>query len=60
VVEVQELPDGLAGGPWLLTHVVHRLRPGAGGTTSFEGESAGAGGAADLLAGALSAAGGLL
>ncbi len=59
-LEVQELPDGLPAGPWLLTRVVHRLTPAGGGTTHFEGISAGAGGATGLLASALAAAGGLL
>ena len=38
VVEVQSLPDGLAGGPWLLTRVVHELRPGSGGRTLLEAD----------------------
>jgi hypothetical protein len=61
VVEVQELPDGVAGGPWMLTQVTHRLRPGLGGTTTFEGVAAGAssGGLGSLLEMAASAVGGL-
>jgi hypothetical protein len=61
VVEVQDLPAGLSGGPWLITHVRHQLKPWAGGVTIFEGVSAGAGtGLGGLLGAALSAAGGLL
>ncbi len=61
VVEVQELPHGISGGPWMLTRISHRLRPGVGGRTIFEGASAGAsGGLGSLLEAALSAAGGLL
>jgi hypothetical protein len=60
VVQVQELPDGVSGGPWMLTQVTHRLRPGLGGTTIFEGVAAGAGsGMGSLLDMAISAIGGL-
>jgi hypothetical protein len=61
VVEVQSLPDGLSGGPWLISRVTHRLAPARGGETMLEAESAdtesllGA-----LLGAALEAVGGLL
>jgi prophage tail gpP-like protein len=58
VVDIQDLPDGLEGGPWLLTAVTHRLGHGEGGTTQFEGRAASGG--AGLLGGALGAVGGLL
>ncbi len=58
VAEIQGLPNDLAGGPWLLTRVVHRLDPHTGGTTAFEGVSAKAGGG--LFASALSDAGSFL
>jgi hypothetical protein len=60
VVEVQGLPDGLSGGPWLVTHVRHQLDPRTGGATVLHGVSAGAAGPGGLLGAALSAAGGLL
>jgi hypothetical protein len=60
VVEVQSLPDELSGGPWLVTRVVHRLKPDTGGLTGFEGVSAGSGGLGSLLGAALSAVGSLL
>jgi hypothetical protein len=56
VIEVQDLPGGLAGGPWLLTRVHHRVEAGAG-TTTLEAETAGAG---SLLGQLLGAIGGLL
>jgi len=56
VVEVKETPGGVSGGPWLVTRVTHRLRPGLGGSSFFEGEAAGAG---DLLGALLGAIGGL-
>jgi hypothetical protein len=59
VIEVQDLPPGLSGGPWLLTRVCHQLQPGRPGTTRLEGRSAGEG-AGGLLGAALSAIGGLL
>jgi hypothetical protein len=43
VIEVQELPDGMPSGSWLVTRVTHRLDPGAGGETVLEAEQAGAG-----------------
>ncbi len=61
VIEVQSLPDGLKGGPWMITQVTHRLKPGLGGMTTFEGELAGAsGGAMSLLDAAIAAVGSLL
>jgi hypothetical protein len=56
VIEVQELPDGLSGGPWLLTRVEHELMGGTGATT-LEAEIASAG---SLLGDLLGALGGLL
>lgn len=58
VLEVQQLSDGLTGGPWTLTRVCHWLRPGMKAQTFIEGRSAGSGQA--LLGAALSAVGGLL
>ena len=62
-VDIQDLPDPLAGGPWLVTAVTHRLDATKGGETTFEARAAGGGlaGALGSLAGAaLSAVGGLL
>lgn len=56
LVEVQDLPDGISGGPWLVTHVQHRVGP-MGATTRFDAVSGEGGG---LLAGLLGALGGLL
>jgi len=56
LVEVQDLPDGLSGGPWLVTHVQHRLDP-TGATTRFDAVSGQGGG---LLSGLFGALGGLL
>jgi hypothetical protein len=62
VVEVHDTPGGLDAGPWLLTGVTHRLRPGTGGSTTFTGEKAGVsgGGPGGLLAAAAGALGSLL
>lgn len=63
VVEVQDVPDGVDGGPWLVTSVTHRVRAGTAGTTVFEGDKAGAGsggGPGGLLAAAAGAIGGAL
>jgi hypothetical protein len=59
VLDVQDLPDRLQGGPWLVTAVSHHLAPREGGTTTFEARAA-SGGAGGLLGGALGAVGGLL
>jgi hypothetical protein len=59
VLDVQDLPAPLSGGPWLVTAVTHRLHPHEGGSTTFEARSAGGAGAG-LLGAALSAVGGLL
>ena len=40
VIEVQGLADGVSGGPWMLTHVVHDLRRTTGGVTRIRGMSA--------------------
>jgi hypothetical protein len=60
VVEVQDLPDGVPAGAWLLTRVTHVLDVRNGGRTHFEGESASAFSIEKLLSAALSALGGLL
>jgi hypothetical protein len=60
VVEVQDLPEGRSGGPWLLIRVTHRLDPRRGGLTTLEGVSAGSGGSGGLLRAALATAGSLL
>ena len=60
VIEVQDLPDGLSGGPWLVTRVDHDVSDGAG-RTRFEAQSAAAPSLLGSLAGAAVAAiGGLL
>jgi phage protein D len=59
VIEVQDVPDGLSGGSWIVTRVTHRLRPGQGGITIFEGISGEGGGLGALLASALAAIGSL-
>lgn len=53
-IEIQDLPDGLSQGPWLLTRVEHQLSPARGGSTRFEAVTAADGG------GLLGAIGGLL
>lgn len=61
VIEVQSLPDGLSGGPWLLERVEHELSPGTAGSTVLVAQDAsGASLLDDLLGAALSAVGGLL
>lgn len=60
VIEVQDLPNDLSRGPWILTRVVHHLKPGRGGVTVFEGISGEGGGLASLLGAALAAVGSLL
>ncbi len=56
VIEVQDLPEGLSGGPWLLVHVEHRLDRGAG-TTTLDAVTASTD---SLLGDLLGAVGGLL
>jgi hypothetical protein len=56
VIEVQELPSGLSGGPWLLTRVEHTIEDGAG-ATALEATTADTG---SLLGDLLGAIGGLL
>lgn len=56
MIEVQDLPGSIAGGPWLVTHVQHRIGP-MGATTRLDAVSGEGGG---LLAGLLGALGGLL
>jgi prophage tail gpP-like protein len=59
-VEIQELPNGLSAGPWLITRVQHRLHPLEGGTTVFEARNAGRDLLGDLLGALGSSPGGLL
>jgi len=59
VLDVQDLPASLGGGPWLVTAVSHALAARAGGSTTFEARAA-SGGAGGLLGAGLSAVGGLL
>jgi hypothetical protein len=59
LVEVQDLPDRLSGGPWLVTSVVHVLDGRGGGTTSIRGV-VGGDALGGLLGAALSAIGSLL
>ncbi|MGE0824811.1 MAG: hypothetical protein AB7P18_22165 [Candidatus Binatia bacterium] len=60
VIEVQDLPERLPSGSWLITRVEHRLTPGQGGHTTVEAESAATTGLGGVLQGALAAVGGLL
>jgi hypothetical protein len=62
VAEVQDVPDGLDGGPWLVTGITHHLQAGAGGSSVITGERAGApaDGPGGLLAAAVGAIGSLL
>lgn len=60
VVEVQELPDTMSGGPWTITRVTHVLDARTGGRTYFEGEQASSLDLGALIGAALSAVGGLL
>jgi hypothetical protein len=57
VIEIQDLPDGLSEGPWLLTRVEHRFRPGGASSTKLEAETAGA---SALIGSLIGAIGGLL
>lgn len=60
-IEIQELPGAFGDGAWLLTRVVHRLRPHDAGTTIIDGESLAApSGLPGLGAAALAAVGSLL
>ena len=59
VLDLQDLPDRLQGGPWLVTAVTHHLAPRTGATTVFEARAA-SGRAGGLLASAAGAIGGLL
>jgi hypothetical protein len=60
VVDVQDLPGAMSGGPWMLTRVTHTLDARDGGRTMFEGEQASSLDLAALAGAALSAIGGLL
>jgi len=60
VVDVQDLPGAMSGGPWMLTRVTHTLDARQGGRTVFEGEEASSLDLAALAGAALSAIGGLL
>jgi hypothetical protein len=60
VVDVQDLPGAMSGGPWMLTRVTHTLDAREGGRTVFEGDQASSLDLAALAGAALSAIGGLL
>jgi hypothetical protein len=61
VVEVQQVPDGLDGGPWLVTGITHQLRADGGGSSVITAETAGAAASAGgLLSSLVGAVGGLL
>lgn len=60
VVDIQDLPGTMSGGPWMLTRVTHTLDAREGGRTEFEGEQASSLDLAALAGAALSAIGGLL
>ena len=60
VVDIQELPGAMSGGPWVLTRVTHTLDAREGGRTVFEGEQVSSLDLAALGGAALSAIGGLL
>ena len=59
IVEVQELPDELAGGPWLISRVEHAVQPGRQSSTMIEGLTADSG-LLSQLTDALSSVGGFL
>ncbi len=59
VMEVQELPNEMASGPWMLVQVTHHFKAHRPGFTILEGVTAGAG-EGSLLGALASAAGGLL
>jgi hypothetical protein len=59
VLDVQDLPGALAGGPWLVTRVTHLLDAQSGGRTFFEGDEASGLDLSALAGAALSAIGGL-
>ncbi len=59
VIEIQDVPDARSGDAWLITRVVHRLRPGRGGSTMFDAVTAAGGGLDSLLAAGLAALGSL-
>ena len=59
VLDVQDLPGALSGGPWLVTRVTHLLDARTGGRTFFEGEQASSLDLSALAGAALSAIGGL-
>lgn len=60
VIEVQDLPDGLSGGPWFLTRVEHELHQGRGRTRLEARSAAPPAGLGALLGAAAAALGGLL
>jgi len=60
VIEVQDLPDGLSGGPWFLTRVEHELHQGQGRTRLEARSAAPPTGLGGLLGAAAAAIGGLL
>lgn len=58
VLEIQDLPDGIRGGAWLVERVTHRIAPDGAAGTSFEARSAAP--PTDLFGALLGAIGGLL
>jgi hypothetical protein len=58
VLEIQDLPDGIRGGPWLVERVTHRISPDGSAGTTFEARSAAP--ATDLLGALAGAVGALL
>lgn len=60
ILEVQDLPDGLASGPWLITRVRHHVGSPRGARTILEGWTAEANGMLGGLIGSALAGGGLL
>lgn len=53
LIEVQDLPDGLSGGPWLLTSVMHQVDRHRGGWSRLKGVAGEAGGLLAALGGAI-------
>lgn len=60
VIEVQDLPEGLGTGPWLLTMVEHRVAEGAGSTCLHAISASAPAGLGGLLGAAIAAVGSLL
>jgi len=54
ILEISDAPDGLSPGPWIVTGIVHEVRPSGRSRTIFRGKSAGGGGLGGLAGGLLS------